>query len=59
MQYIFQRSKIFEGSNNNVDYGTPEVQIKATSEARARKRLPEAGAGRDWILIRSRNSFNV
>jgi hypothetical protein len=53
MKYIFQRSKIWE-AGNPIDTSSKPVRIKVpdgSQEARARKKLPEPGMGRVWILI--------
>ena len=53
MKYVFQRSKIWE-AGNPVDPTSEPVRIKVpdgSQEARARRRLPEPGVGRVWILI--------
>lgn len=57
MKYIFKWSKILE-SGDPVDPMGKEVSIKATSERRARMRLPDPESGRTWVLIETRNSFN-
>lgn len=49
--FTFQRSKIWEGSNNNLDATYEPVNIKHKDEAGARGQLPEIGMGRKWILI--------
>jgi hypothetical protein len=58
MKYIFKQSKIWEGAGDTVDPTGERVSVKSTSEERARKRLPDPGLGRNWILIETRNSFN-
>jgi hypothetical protein len=50
MRYVFQRSLIWDAANR-VDENTKPVRIKAKSEERARRRLPDAGLGRTWILV--------
>ena len=52
MFFSFQESKIWEGSNNIPDPERMAQRIKAKSEIRARKKLPKAGVGRVWILMR-------
>lgn len=49
-RYIFQQSMIWEGTGKVDPHG--EIKnIKAKDEQRARRRLPSAGLGRDWILV--------
>lgn len=49
--FTFQRSKIWEGSTNNLDDTYEPVNVKHKDEAGARGQLPEIGMGRQWILI--------
>lgn len=53
MKYVFQRSKIWV-AGNPADPASEPVRIKVpygSKEARARRKLPEPGMGRIWILI--------
>jgi hypothetical protein len=53
MKYVFQRSKIWE-AGNPIDASSKPVSVKVpdgSPEARARKKLPEPGTGRVWILV--------
>lgn len=53
MVFVFQQSKIWDG-DNRVASDMPEVSIKMQKddEAKARRKLPPAETGRDWILVR-------
>lgn len=57
MRYIFRESHPLEG-RDTPDLDKEPIRVTATSEDRARKRLPDPGSGRKWILIETRNSFN-
>lgn len=48
--YTFQTSFIME-AGDPVDPRGKVVTVKAKSEARARRTLPDIGIGRRWILV--------
>ncbi len=58
MHYTFQQSKIWNGSDPDaIDLGTRQVTVKVQKhqgEEEARRRLPFAGLGRHWVLIKTR-----
>lgn len=49
--YVFQETRIWEGSNDNPDPTRTKRRIKAASEERARRKLPVPGLGRKWVLV--------
>ena len=48
--YYFQESYIWDGANR-ADKNRPVKKIKAKNEERARRQLPPAGLGRNWLAI--------
>jgi len=55
MHFMYQESKIWE-AGNPVDVNGKWVRIKAKTEERARKQLPDPDSGRTWVLIKSSES---
>ena len=51
MKFIFQESKIWEGSGNDVDPNGRRHEVKATSLEKALKKLPKNELGRNWIHV--------
>lgn len=48
-RYTFRQSKIWE-AGNPIDENRDPITISAKSEGRARRKLPDIGLGRVWIL---------
>lgn len=53
MRFVFKRSMIWE-HGDPVDHSSEEwvVKIPKDDEKRARRKLPDPGGGRVWILVR-------
>lgn len=49
--FTFRKSKIWEGSRNNLDEFQEPIDVKHKNETVARNKLPDAGMGRSWILV--------
>lgn len=56
-RYTFRTSRIWE-AGDPVDPNGQHAYIKAKSEERARRQLPDAGLGRKWILTGEEISEN-
>lgn len=55
MKYVFQKSKIWQ-AGDPIDPDSEPVTVKVQpgkGEEAARRRLPESGLGRKWILLRT------
>lgn len=50
-RYVFGVTRIWDGANT-IDTAKSQKRIGAKSEDKARKKLPDPGFGRKWILIR-------